>query len=389
MFNNVLLRLFYKYKIYDSCTSDSIKYDSIKYDGIKHSVWNWKLLSSNPNLTETFIDRYQDKLDWNNLFRNSCLTVDLIEKYLINETLQTKINWKRISENPNLTERFIEKYQNKVDWKKISEHVCLTINFIEKYKEKLNWKKISNNPNLTINLIEKYKNKLNWINLSSNSCLTINFIEQYIDALDWNYISLNPNLTPEFIEKYKHNLHWNNLFQNPCLTIDLIEKYVEEFNKADRINFIDISINPNLTSKFILKYKNILNWEYLSENPCLTIDLIEKYFSNYIVYHIDNVLLNPNLTIDFINDKKNILSRDSYLSINEFNLNPIILKRNKKIYSDQLKSELINEIEKRDIKRNKISYDSVLDLLKLRIRDQKMGLRNNLIESIDDYSLII
>jgi len=60
-----------------------------------------------------------------------------------------------------LSEKFIEKYSDKVNWVLISKYQKLSEKFIEKYKDKVNWKYISEHQKLSKSFIEKHKDKLN------------------------------------------------------------------------------------------------------------------------------------------------------------------------------------------------------------------------------------
>ena len=89
--------------------------------------------------------------------------MEIIEKYP-----NKPWDWEIISENPNLTMEFIEKYPT-WDWEIISENPNLTMEFIEKYPNKpWNWRFISRNPNITMKIIEKYIDKINFVSLSQN-----------------------------------------------------------------------------------------------------------------------------------------------------------------------------------------------------------------------------
>jgi len=73
------------------------------------------------------------------------------------------------------------------------------------------------------------------------------------------------------LKKYKDKLNWYYLSRNPSLTPALIEKY------ENKLGWFELSFNPSLTPALIEKYKDKLNWEELSKNPALTPALIEKY----------------------------------------------------------------------------------------------------------------
>ena len=73
------------------------------------------------------------------------------------------------------------------------------------------------------------------------------------------------------IKKYKDKLNWIFLSENPALTPALIEKYEDEWD------WNILSENPSLTPALIEKYEDEWDWVGLSQNPALTPALIEKY----------------------------------------------------------------------------------------------------------------
>ena len=71
-------------------------------------------------LSEKFIDRYVDKLDWMKISKYQNLSEQFIEKHA------DKLNWNLISEYQNLSEEFIERNADKLDWYKISQYQKLS-----------------------------------------------------------------------------------------------------------------------------------------------------------------------------------------------------------------------------------------------------------------------
>jgi hypothetical protein len=105
-----------------------------------------------------------------------------------------------------LSESFIEKYQDKLNWDDISQYQQLSESFIEKYKNKVNWFRISEYQRLSEPFIEKWQNILNWDYISMYQNLSEPFIEKYKDKVDWDIISKYQKLSQEFIKKYKDKL---------------------------------------------------------------------------------------------------------------------------------------------------------------------------------------
>ena len=137
--------------------------------------------------------------------------------------------------------------------------------FLLKHPDKLDWERISSNPNITMDIIEKYPNKpWVWSDISYNPNLTMEIIEKYSDKLlIWNAISRNPNITIEIIENNPDKpWDWYYISFNPNITVDIIEKYPDK-----PWNWNSISWNPNITIEFIeKKLDNTWDWSYISQN---------------------------------------------------------------------------------------------------------------------------
>ena len=65
-----------------------------------------------------------------------------IEKFFDDNINNFEVNWSYISRCQKLSESFIDKYSNKIYWWYISECQKLSEEFIEKYSDKLSWYRI-------------------------------------------------------------------------------------------------------------------------------------------------------------------------------------------------------------------------------------------------------
>ena len=214
-------------------------------------------------------------------------------KYLINLIKNNKItDFKALSRSKYINEFIIDYYQDNLwDWEWLNENTDINIekyipfNLIEKYSYKWNYNLLSINSNLTIEFILKYPYK-NW----SIRCLIKNnkitdfkalskfkYINYYIiddyPNKPWDWVWLIEN-TDIYVEKY--------------ISLNLIEKYPYKWN------YWDLSYNPNLTEKFILKYP-YKNWniEYLIDNNKITDFKVLskfKYINQYIINKYPNKL---------------------------------------------------------------------------------------------------
>ena len=68
-------------------------------------------------------------------------------------------------------------------------------------------------------------------------------------------------------------LGFNGISENPNITMDIIEKYPDK-----PWDWARISLNPSITMDIIEKYPDKpWNWKWISLNPSITMDIIEKH----------------------------------------------------------------------------------------------------------------
>ena len=143
-------------------------------------------------------------------------------KVLSNEFMQKIMNeeaWKELSEDFNWSEAMLEKYQDKVDWNEISENsnIRWTVPMIQKFKSRINWESISENIDekiMTESILETFKDKWNWHKLSSNERLSLSYdlLDKYADLWDWEEIidrycnNFYEGHAIEFYERYKDHI---------------------------------------------------------------------------------------------------------------------------------------------------------------------------------------
>lgn len=100
--------------------------------------------------------------------------------------------WKELSSNFSWSETLLEKYQNRVNWDEISSNnnICWTIPMIAKFSKRINWHTFSENADedvLTPEVVEAFKDKWDWHELSGNRELQLSYplLEKYADSWDW------------------------------------------------------------------------------------------------------------------------------------------------------------------------------------------------------------
>ncbi|MBO5796512.1 MAG: hypothetical protein J6R28_07690 [Bacteroides sp.] len=143
--------------------------------------------------------------------------------------------WKELSSDLNWTEALLEKFQDKIDWQELSgnRNILWTIPMLQKFKHRINWDKLSryaDEKTLTENCIETFKEKWNWSELSNNYSITNQLLEKFADKWDWDSVidGYNNNLFSsdsaiEFYERYKEYIPAAKL-QNSRLWNEIVEQ---------------------------------------------------------------------------------------------------------------------------------------------------------------------
>lgn len=287
----------------------------------KNVPWNWKLISKHPNITtQDYFDNINLKWSYTDMFKNKNLDIDFI-KESTNFIKISKHDWNVISENQNISMEDILNNEN-LDWNYdyVSNNPNINSYYASIFLEKnisLNFYKLSNHIS-DIKFILKHKNKnWNWNQLSK--IVNIKDIDKNIN-LKWNFSCISENLTVtiDFIRKYFHkNWDFSSLSRNKNIGVKEIE------NNLDLPwNWYYITKNTNITIPFVVKYRykfnTIKHWKYISMNVKLDIDEFEEnYISNWYWKYLS---LNNTITYDFVIKYRNNIYFDE-LSENEFDIN--------------------------------------------------------------------
>lgn len=276
--------------------------------------WNWKNgISNNNNITIPFIKKYINKnLDWCNISKNKNITLDDIDN-----NLDLPWNWCSIQFNPNITINFIKKHNDK-HWN-ITAMTYLKFN---RLNYSIDFQQLCKPPQevdipgnfayfYDFNEIKEYlheKWNWNWNIISSHKNIKLNDIENNMEyPWVWKYVSLNPNLTLKFIKKYPYK-SWNWNFISKELNITY-EEFEEPGNMYLFWNFELLSVNPHITFKFIKKYYKHYKYKFnnnnLLKNPFIyqkQLFITQKYKEYMAIYKIKQwwlhkILYNPRHTI--------------------------------------------------------------------------------------------
>jgi hypothetical protein len=238
---------------------------------------DWDGLSENPNAIH-LLEKHPEKINMSMLSGNPN-AIHLIEEHLENPF--AKIDWNVISRRAGrLKPRDIYDAFNNPDIKHLLQAQSIepldTIYFnklssnpnafhlLEKYPEKINWSRLSENPNFSAvnKLLEKYIENpdviIDWEPYFENP--NIDIINTIIDA-----VALDDTLDSVLVKNRLITINWDSLSLNPN-AIHIFEKFVE--NKYIDINWYCLSKNPKALH-ILKKYPDKIDYEGLTANPSI------------------------------------------------------------------------------------------------------------------------
>lgn len=146
--------------------------------------------------------------------------------------------WKNLSGIHDWNEAELEKYKDRIDWNEVSSSNLIewTIPMLEKFKERINWNELSDIGNMdsfTPEVLERFKDKLDWRKLSGKVNLTIETIRKMADYLDWksliNHRDLNEIFDMAFLKEFEDRIPATYL-RDSALWYNLVAKKVALLN---------------------------------------------------------------------------------------------------------------------------------------------------------------
>jgi hypothetical protein len=208
---------------------------------------NWRDISINKTLSESFIKEFQNKVNWIYISENQKLSESFIKEF------QNKVNWDWISRYQKLSESFIKEFQNKVNWGCISAYQKLSESFIKEFQNKVNWGCISAYQKLSESFIKEFQDKVDWVCISANQKLSESFIKEFQDKVDWVCISANQKLSENFVSEIDV---LKKQIKQPILTTKQTEQNKNE-NKNEDCSGKGREVHVQIAS-FFVNHKNQL-----------------------------------------------------------------------------------------------------------------------------------
>lgn len=143
--------------------------------------------------------------------------------------------WKKLSGDFAWTEKMLEKYQDKLDWEEVSGnwHIIWTAPMLDKFKRRIDWSQLSRREEETLMVtenIERFKDYWDWKELSNNDALEWSYelIERFIDYWDWERLINSYKLSEtmfdsKFFERFQDHIPSSEL-ENSNLWYNMVEE---------------------------------------------------------------------------------------------------------------------------------------------------------------------
>jgi hypothetical protein len=213
--------------------------------------------------------------------------------------------------NVTLTEEFVDSIlkMDKFYGRGLLSTPCVSIEYAEKILKSTNntLHCLSLNPNITIDYIKNNKKHFSYYEIMKNPTIKLSDIselQKIYNEYDYGYVCGNPNLTFEYIrDNITKHWPWYALSQHKCITMEHIENTLND--KKYRWSWTDIRRNPNLTTAFVMKYKDKFLKKDISNCIDLTPDFIRehaflfkwdwKVISKHQNITIDDIIANPDM----------------------------------------------------------------------------------------------
>jgi hypothetical protein len=114
-------------------------------------------------LSDAFIEKYEDVLNWEYIFAIKQFSEDMIKKHMNPQNVIS------ISKHQRLSSEFIDSYAHELDWYYLCEHQCLPEWLMKKHHDKVNWGQVSWYQNMSKEFLDEHIHLMNKTKLKLNS----------------------------------------------------------------------------------------------------------------------------------------------------------------------------------------------------------------------------
>ncbi|MEM9981002.1 MAG: hypothetical protein AAF734_00810 [Bacteroidota bacterium] len=237
---------------------------------------NWRKLSKEERLSKDFMIEYADFLDWNQISAQQPLDLYLMQ------TFYSRIKWKKIAQNPHISDDLKLLAQYKLDTAKLlSDASTLPTGFVERNylqwgDQRLCWINLSSKHTLSEAFIHRFRYLVDWLSIyQSQTHLSENFLVQYESYLpeeegNIDTIPIFKQLTKEIILDDSDRMNWSYLFRAQQFSETFLQKLAKKVGKYT-LFWKYLSAHQPLSDDFILQNQASIDWTHLSQNKQLTL----------------------------------------------------------------------------------------------------------------------
>lgn len=163
-----------------------------------------------------------------------------MEKTNLNDGLMAQMieeeAWKDLSGDYPWSEALLERFKDKVDWEEVSGNrdVVWTVSMLEKFKNRIDWCALSRTSGKSLlipEVVEQFKDRWDWKELSENYELPIETIRKMADYIDWKALIdcryRDDIYSMEFLKEFEERIPASS-FKDSGLWKKIVEDKVEK-----------------------------------------------------------------------------------------------------------------------------------------------------------------
>lgn len=184
------------------------------------NIFDWNKVSAN-KLSEDFIEKYKDKLNWREVLQANEFSEDFIRRYL------KYMDGGLLVATQHLSEEFLWEFRDFIDWEYLWQDV--SNDFLRKATNYIHWNSYIWRKRLTEELLREFRDYLDWTVISHTQTLSEPFIKENWDKINFDYLILSNYccFSKEFVKEMvreKINDYHLRLYED-----ELKQKYGWEF----------------------------------------------------------------------------------------------------------------------------------------------------------------